>query len=117
MGYSSFIYINSFDLVYSSVYSSKTCHKKVYHCVDLIGGEPYIAKHGLYLEPQLSELSDLVITTSKALQERFLPINKHTYCIENRADIELFFQTREKPKEFKMLTGYDKTIIYTGNIV
>lgn len=40
----------------------------VYHCFDEIAGEAYIAQHGTRLEPALMAKSEVVFTTSPALQ-------------------------------------------------
>lgn len=114
--YSKFIYVNSFDPVLSDIYSIHECIKRIYHCVDFIGGEPYIAKHGLTYEPIACKNSDCVITTSEGLKNRLLAFNTNTICIENAADIQLFSKEQTKPIEYDTLTGYSKSIIYTGNI-
>ncbi len=111
---SSFGYVNSFDPVYFEFESRHTCEFTVYHSVDLIEGEPYIAKHGVTAERRASCLADYVVTTSLPLENRLQKYNPNTTCIANAADFNHFSRALPEPEEYKSIEG--RKIVYTGNI-
>lgn len=113
-GISEFGYVNSFDPVYFEFESKLVCRFKIYHSVDLISGEPYIAKHGVKAEFKASKQADRVITTSEPLRERLTAYNSKTKCIPNAVDFELFSNSLPKPEEYEYSTR--KKMVYTGNI-
>ena len=53
LGVESFVYVNSFDPIFSNARSKKDVLLQVYHCVDNINGERYIAKHGIQADVSL----------------------------------------------------------------
>jgi len=111
----SFIYVNSFDPNFAEIQTELTCEKKIYHCVDWIGGEPYIAKHGLASEEHfVRNHADVVITTSEPLAKRLRKWNSNTTCIPNAADFSHFSGNHVEPEEYKSISG--KKIVYVGNI-
>lgn len=81
-----FIYINSADFHFPDLINYFNPILKVYHCVDPIF-TGFDQKHGLVSEPKLIKNSDLVICTSKQLQEEKKLLNSNTYFIPNAADI------------------------------
>ena len=85
-----FGYINSFDPVFFDIESKLKCVFKIYHSVDLISGEPYIAKHGVEAEYKAADKADYVVTTSEPLKKRLEKYNNKTICIPNAVDFELF---------------------------
>ncbi|GAB5409031.1 MAG: hypothetical protein BalsKO_13960 [Balneolaceae bacterium] len=109
-----FGYINSFDPVYFEFESKVSCTFKIYHSVDLISGEPYIARHGIKAEQNASKAADFVLTTSFPLKDRLKVFNPNTECIPNAADFDHFSKDYPKPFEFRNSTR--KRIVYTGNI-
>lgn len=109
-----FGYINSFDPIYFEFESKLNCAFKIYHSVDLITGEPYIAKHGSYAEMEASKKADRVITTSEPLCNRLKAFNFGTQCIPNAVDFDHFSKFYPEPFEFKSRNR--KRIVYTGNI-
>lgn len=109
-----FGYINSFDPVYFDFESTVTCAFKIYHSVDLISGEPYIARHGVKAEERASRAADYVLTTSYPLKDRLKEFNPNTECIPNAADFDHFSKNYSKPFEFRNSTR--KRVVYTGNI-
>lgn len=109
-----FGYINSFDPVFFKVNSTLPCLFKIYHSVDLIEGEPYIAKHGIEAEKKAARESDLVITTSEPLKDRLNVYNDETVCIPNAADHEHFSSHLPLPGEYRNTNR--KKLVYTGNI-
>lgn len=113
-GISEFGYVNSFDPIYFEFESKLRCKFKVYHSVDLISGESYIAKHGVKAEFKASEQADCVVTTSEPLKERLSAYNPKTTCIPNAVDFKLFSSSLPKPKEYESSTR--KKMVYTGNI-
>ncbi len=116
-GIQEFIYINSFDPIFSGCYSTKKAILKIYHCVDNIAGERYIAKHGVDAEKKVAKEFDMTISTSKALQQKMLNFNKHSYYIGNATNYTVFNINRgavQPPKELANIPG--PKVIYTGNI-
>jgi glycosyltransferase involved in cell wall biosynthesis len=61
--------------------------RRIYHCIDPIVME-YDAKHGVVSERELISLSDMIICTSKQLQEDKKPLHPKTYFVSNAADIK-----------------------------
>jgi len=113
--FDSFIYVNSFDPNFGEIQTQLSCKKKIYHCVDWIGGEEYIAKHGLASEEHfVRNLADIVITTSEPLAKRLKKWNSNTTCIPNAADFSHFYGNHVEPDEYKSIPG--KKIVYVGNI-
>lgn len=113
-GIDAFGYVNSFDPVFFDFKSSVKCLFKVYHCVDLIKGEAYIAKHGVTAEENACKKADFVITTSVPLKEKLKVFNSKTVCIANASDFEHFNSKRERPDEFR---SSDRVkIVYTGSL-
>ncbi|PWJ38515.1 glycosyltransferase [Sediminitomix flava] len=115
-GVEEFIYVNSFDPVYSRIYTSKRVILNVYHCVDLISGEKYIAKHGVEAEKSACNKADFVICTSRPLKKKLYKFNENCYAVENAVDYEFFQKSldAEVPEDLAMIPG--KKLVYTGNI-
>ena len=111
----SFIYINSFDPTLGEISTSLNCTKQIYHCVDWIGGEKYIAKHGVKKEQEfISTHAHLVVTTSEPLAKSLKKWNANTICIPNAADFNHFSGFHAEPIEYKSIPG--KKLVYVGNI-
>lgn len=114
-----FIYLNSFNPFYGiNLPVDIKPDIKIYQTVDEIKGEPYIARHGVYLEEEIIRKYDFTITTSKELARLKSAFSKYVYYLPNAADINIFKMALEpnlpKPDEIK---NTDKKIIgYTGNI-
>ncbi len=114
-----FIYLNSFNPFYCINFPKDINPDiKIYQTVDEIRGEPYIARHGVYLEEEIIKKYDFTLATSKELTRLKSLISKHVYYLPNAADISIFKKALEpdvpKPIEIK---DVDKKIIgYTGNI-
>lgn len=81
-----FIYINSANFHFPNLGLYFNPSLKVYHCVDPVF-TGFDRKHGLVSEPKLIRNTDLVICTSKQLQEEKKVLNQNTYFIPNAADI------------------------------
>lgn len=113
-GIKKFGYVNSFDPVFFDFKTSHNCIFKLYHCVDLIEGESYIAKHGATAEEEACKKADVVITTSKPLRQKLQVYNANTECIVNASDFDHFYEKRERPIEY---ADSDKErIVYTGSL-
>ena len=113
-GIDKFGYVNSFDPVYFDFTTTLKCLFKVYHCVDLIKGEAYIAKHGVKAEENACKVADYVITTSNPLKEKLKVFNHKTVCIANASDFEHFSVQQNKPDEF---SSTEKVrVVYTGSL-
>lgn len=114
-----FIYLNSFNPFYGiNLPIDIKPDIKIYQTVDEIKGEPYIARHGVYLEEEIIKKYDFTITTSKELARLKSEFSKYVYYLPNAADINIFKMALNpnipKPVELKNI---DKKIIgYTGNI-
>ena len=109
-----FTYVNSFDPVLGETHSQFPVHRSIYHCVDWIGGEQYIAKHGIEAEKLLAEKVDLVITTSEPLKERLSSLNSNTFCVPNAANFHHFSTPSQRPAVFEEIKS--KIALYVGNI-
>jgi len=114
IGYSEFIYINSFDPVFGLNYSSLSTKLNVYHSVDFMGGERYIARHGVKAEKEIAQAADLVITTSKGLNENLSEVAENVVTVENGVDANHFSIEQEIPAEYTKIKG--PKILYSGNI-
>lgn len=111
----SFIYINSFDPTFSRVNTHLEMALKVYHCVDNIAGERYIARHGVRREKEFAQNADVVISTSPALAQKFNTTTTRSVCVPNAADFNLFNKpSLSEPEEFNRI-GHPR-ILYMGNI-
>lgn len=92
----------------------------VYHCYDLIGGEGYVARHGVALERELASRADVVLTTSTLLQERMSAVVPpfKVHLVPNGVDHAQFSsalapETRPDPR----LAGLAHPILgYVGNL-
>lgn len=109
-----FGYINSFDPVYFNFKSELECKYKVYHSVDLISGEPYIARHGVNAEFLAAKSAHKVVTTSEPIKKRLYPFNPNTRCIPNAVDFNHFSTLKPIPEEFRL--SKRKRLVYTGNL-
>jgi teichuronic acid biosynthesis glycosyltransferase TuaH len=81
-----FIYINSADFHFPNLTNYFKPILKVYHCVDPVF-TGFDRKHGLISEPELIKNTDLVICTSKQLEEEKKQLNSNTFFIPNAADV------------------------------
>jgi glycosyltransferase involved in cell wall biosynthesis len=110
-----FIYINSFDPVFSQVFTHLDIALKVYHCVDNIAGERYIARHGVRREKEFAAQADMVISTSPALAQKLSEFNPESVCVPNAADFSLFSKPATKePVDMAGIIG--PKVLYMGNI-
>ena len=114
-----FIYINSFNPFYGIDFPKDINPElKIYQSVDEIRGEPYIARHGVYLENEIVRKYNFTITTSKELARLKSSVSKYVYYLPNAADINIFKKALDpdikKPKEIENVNR--KIIGYTGNI-
>ena len=115
LGIHEFVYFNSFDPVNSIIKSRLSVQKTVYHCVDHMGGEPYIARHGVKAEAECARRSDLVISTSKALHEKMGCLNPNAFLLPNAGDYHHFRRTDQaEPEEMRYFKG--PKVMYTGSI-
>ncbi|MBN8705709.1 MAG: glycosyltransferase [Bacteroidetes bacterium] len=112
---SEFIYINSFDPVFWGIATEKKVRLKIYHCVDNMAGERYIAKHGVFAEEKAARSADFTFSTSSALNEKMKAWNLNSFLIPNAADFSLFSKNVEKiPDDLSLIP--EPRIMYTGNI-
>lgn len=89
----------------------------VYHCVDDLSASPGIDSELIKEKEELLTVkSDIVFTTSQALYERLLKLNKNTYYHNNVCDYKHFVRAKEetlkKPEELKNITN--KKILFIG---
>ncbi len=80
-----YIYINSWNFYYPDMVQKLKPALSVYHCVDAMI-KPYSLRHGPYLEPRAIKHVDIVVSTSKALQEEKGKHNPNSYFIPNAAN-------------------------------
>ncbi len=110
---SEFTYINSFDPLFGKCLSQKKVQLKMYHCVDNIAAEGYIAKHGVRAEVEFARDADMVITTSKKLHHKMSVINDQSFLVPNASDYD-HFQVEEIDVEINIIDG--PKILYVGSI-
>ncbi len=80
------VYLNIFNFHFPGVADLIRPRLRVYYSVDPMI-TPYDIRHGIVSEEQLVRTSDLVICTSRQLQEEKVLQNPHTFFIPNAADI------------------------------
>ncbi|MEM9918604.1 MAG: glycosyltransferase [Bacteroidota bacterium] len=114
-----YIFINCFDPFYGQ--SLPAAHPPIVHiyqCVDDIGTDDYIRKHGVRLEKQAVAKADVTTVTSNELYRICSQISDQVYVLNNAADIRIFqravFEKFPKPKELEAAKG--KIIGYMGNL-
>lgn len=112
-----FIFINSYNFHFPNIAKGLPSKCNIYHCVDPII-RPYDQKHGIISEVELMRNSDMVICTSKALQEEKSPIHNNCLFIPNAADIAHSSKALEPALTVdEMLDRIPRPIIgYLGNI-
>jgi len=112
-----FIFINSWVFHYPNVSKYIKPRLCVYHCIDPLVME-YDIKHGVVSEHQLIQNSDLVICTSKQLQQEKKKLHPKTYFVSNAADIKhSILATDKNLVEHATVSKFKKPIIgYFGSI-
>ncbi|MBN2013136.1 glycosyltransferase [candidate division KSB1 bacterium] len=89
--FKNYIYINSWNFHYPDIDQYLMPELYVYHCVDSII-KPYNLRHGPAMEIRLARKSDLIISTARALQEKYAAYNSQSYFVPNAANFELSSQ-------------------------
>ncbi|GAA4840598.1 glycosyltransferase [Algivirga pacifica] len=112
---SEFVYLNSFDPVYSMVDTTKEVLLKIYHSVDYMPGERYIARHGVQAEELFAKQADIVIGTSEPITKRLRKWNRRAMTIENAADFSMFDEFKGEVPEDMASIPYPR-VLYLGNI-
>lgn len=121
LGWTDFIFFNSFNPLYlSSLPEGFSPKAFIYQSRDNIRAlEPYLRKHGAYLEVEAIREADLSLATSRLLQKELSELSGDTVAyFPNAADFTLFKSAYEKalplPEELQELPR--PIIGYTGNI-
>lgn len=87
LGMRDVLYWVSFDVPLGTRLIGKLGERMViYHCFDEIAGEPYIARHGARLEPELMRKSEVVFTTSCMLQKARQEQHPRVHFVPNGVD-------------------------------
>lgn len=83
LNWNKYVYINSYNYHYPNLqqYLKEGCLLRAYHCVDPII-KPYTRKHGLINEKLTVLQSDMVISTSLSLQQKWANM-KSSYLVTN----------------------------------
>jgi glycosyltransferase involved in cell wall biosynthesis len=112
-----FIYINSWVFHYPNVSKYINASLRVYHCIDPLVMD-YDTKHGIVSEQQLIKNSDMVICTSKQLQQEKRKFHSKTYFVSNAADIKhSILATDKNLPVHKAVNQFKKPVIgYFGSI-
>lgn len=108
----------SFDVPLGTRLAGKLGERMVvYHCFDEIAGESYIARHGMRLEPELMQKSDVVFTTSLELQRAKREVHPHCHFVPNGVDFDHYSQAcnpaTELPSDLSGIRG--PLVGYLGN--
>lgn len=116
-GITDYIFINSWVFHYPNVAKYLNPSLRIYHCIDPIV-MPYDVKHGIVSEQQLIKLSDMIICTSKQLQEDKKKFHSKTHFVSNAADIKhSILATDKELAEHHMVHQLKKPIVgYFGSI-
>jgi len=112
-----FIYINSWVFHYPNVSKYIKPRLRVYHCIDPLVMD-YDTRHGIISERQLIQNSDIVICTSKQLQQEKKKFHPKTFFVSNAADIKhSILATDKNLAEHATVSKFKKPIIgYFGSI-
>jgi glycosyltransferase involved in cell wall biosynthesis len=112
-----FIYINSWVFHYPNVAKYLNPILRIYHCIDPLVMD-YDVKHGIISEKQLIQNSDMVICTSKQLQDEKKKLHPKTYFVSNAADIKHSILATEKSlEEHPNMLAFKKPVIgFFGSI-
>lgn len=120
-GHESCLLFNSFNPLYAQeVPKGFPAEAFVYQSRDNIRAlEPYLRKHGSYLEIECIRSADLSLATSRQLQRDLARLSgKEVHYFPNAADFELFStayrDTLPRPAVFREISG--PVMTYTGNI-
>jgi glycosyltransferase involved in cell wall biosynthesis len=113
-----FVFINSFDPFFFRKFNPrKQALLRIYQSRDDISQEAYIARHGIRLEQEQIDQSDLALATSTELSKRLSQPQKPVYLLPNAANYQHFEQAAEvlkKPIDFP--TTQKPVLGYIGNI-
>lgn len=113
-GVSEFIYINSFDpTLWPKKFNLKPL-QTIYHCVDWIGGERYIARHGVSAEKEAMQQADLVICTSEELAQKAASYSKQVQVVKNGVWSAHFERPAPLPPDLAEIR--QPRLLYAGNI-
>lgn len=86
--------------------------KLIYYCYDEISEARWLGRHGKYMEEQLMRRADLVITSSKALEDNKKPHCRQITTVTNGVDFPVFaqYQRQSWPPEGPLTIGYTGSI-------
>lgn len=108
LDFSNYILINDKDL-FRGFYLKELLQPDtyLYYDRDYILAVDYWRKHGVTLEPQLAQKSDLIVTHSDYLMGLLKPYNKNIFNVGSGIDISMFDSSKEYlvPDELKTLKG------------
>lgn len=113
-----YVYFNSFNPFYGSIFPGKKPVLNIYQSVDNIAESKYVNKHGVYLEELAAKKADLVLTTSTALTAKFEKLGLKVQYLPNAANTDIFYEsTSGKLPVPKDIISKEKPVIgYFGNI-
>lgn len=112
-----YIYINSWVFHYPEVSKYIKPSLRIYHCIDPLVMD-YDVKHGIVSEQRLIANSDMIICTSKKLQDEKKKFHPNTYFVSNAADIKHSILATDKHlAEHPIMLQFQKPIIgFFGSI-
>ncbi len=117
---SRYIFMNSFDpFFFRQVQQRVKPLLRVYQSRDDISQEEYIARHGMYLEPEQLRAADLRLATSSGLQKKLQQAGLHVENLPNAADTDLFEQALKPgkaPADWPLEDQSRPVIGYIGNL-
>jgi glycosyltransferase involved in cell wall biosynthesis len=90
--------------------------KYCYYIRDYLVVQPYFARHGKRLEPELIKSSDVITANSTYLQDYAAQYNKNSFYVGQGCEVEMFDETliKEKPADLKDIKS--PVIGYVGNL-
>jgi len=114
-----YIYLNCFNPSVGAILPKSFAPLlNIYQCIDDMTQEAYTAKHWAKLEEKVISEADIVLVTSKKLQQLKKAFNPNTYVLHNAVDANIFRKALEtkydKPAELKNIRT--PIIGFTGNM-
>ncbi len=87
----SFTLVNAFNPVYGLMTQKAwKAEKSIYYCYDEIAGTNWSGKHGPVYEKAFMKQVDLVVTSSKKLQEKKSDYNENCQLVPNGVNLDIF---------------------------
>jgi len=102
LGFTNIILFND-NLMFGGLYLKQLLHPDIYcyYIRDYLIVQPYFARHGKRLEPEIIKSSDVIVANSTYLQEYAAQYNKNSFYVGQGCEVEMFDEAliKEKPSD------------------